>query len=96
MGVLADILNALDRWPEWKKVKETPARVDELEKRIAALESRPERAPGEACPKCRAYKFHVEKSAAAPGHFGQMGMRQYHWLCDECGYTDQRVDGKTT
>jgi hypothetical protein len=35
---LDDILKMLDRWGEWKRMREAPPRVDALENRIAELE----------------------------------------------------------
>ena len=40
MGVLEDILKALDRVEIWKEVQNTPQRVSALEKRIGALEEK--------------------------------------------------------
>ncbi len=71
MSLPKDILDYFDRWEEWKKLRAMPAKVEQLEQRLAALESRPDRAP-----------------------FGAHGMRQYHWKCDECGYTDLKIDAK--
>lgn len=89
MGFLTDILNALDRWAKWKKIRETPSAIDELTRRVAALEERLKRAPGEACPSCGAFAFRVEKSAPIGDiGFARLGVRQYHWKCTDCGYTD--------
>lgn len=44
MTVLAEITELLRRWDVWKRVEEAPARIDALEKRIAELESRLQRA----------------------------------------------------
>jgi hypothetical protein len=54
MAVLAEITELLKRWDVWKRVEESPARIDALEKRIAELEKRLQHAPGEACPSCGA------------------------------------------
>ena len=37
---IQDLLALLDHWPLWKRVKESPARLDALEKRIADLEAK--------------------------------------------------------
>jgi len=39
MSAIDDLLKLLDRIPLWKKLNALPDRVDELEKRIAILES---------------------------------------------------------
>jgi hypothetical protein len=59
MAVLSEITDILKRWDVWKRVEEAPARIDALEKRIAELESRLQRAPGEACPACGELDFRV-------------------------------------
>lgn len=40
MGMLEDILKALDRTPRWKRLQEVPSEVDELKSRVAALEGK--------------------------------------------------------
>jgi ribosomal protein L37E len=91
MAFLDNVLSALDHWPEWKKLRATPAKVDELEQRIVALEARLQRAPGEACPSCGALAFRVEKSEPSQTSFADLGARDYHWKCQECGYGDVRM-----
>lgn len=41
MAVLSDILALLDRWDEWRRIREAPARIDALERRLAQLEATP-------------------------------------------------------
>lgn len=69
-------------------MREAPARIDALEKRIAELETQLQGSPGDQCPKCRKRAFRVEKSEPMSSGFGEFGMRLYHWKCDTCGYTD--------
>jgi hypothetical protein len=40
MGVIEDMLNALDRIPGWKRLQQVPSEVDELNARVAALEEK--------------------------------------------------------
>jgi hypothetical protein len=47
MSVLDDVLKALDRWSEWKKMREAPARIDALEARLSALEKAPPEKAGD-------------------------------------------------
>jgi hypothetical protein len=41
---LGDIVDLLKRWDRWRRIDETPERVDALEKRITELEARLQRA----------------------------------------------------
>lgn len=77
-------------------MQDAATKVEELEKRVAELEARLKRAPGEACPKCGALEFRVETSGPLSGTgavalLGQMGAREHKLKCGECGYTDRRV-----
>jgi hypothetical protein len=40
MGLLEDVMKALDRIPVWKRLQGVPAEVDSLKGRIAALEEK--------------------------------------------------------
>lgn len=85
-----DLLALLDKIPAWKALGEAPARLDALEKRVAALELRLERCPGAACPKCGALAMRFE---SAVGHRLQNtpeAFRIERWTCQECGYADTR------
>ncbi len=87
---LSDITSILKRWDEWKRIEAIPGRVDELEKRVAELEAKLRRAPGEACPRCGALDFRVEKAEPAR-MFGAMGSRVHHLKCGSCGFTDSKT-----
>jgi hypothetical protein len=88
---LSDLIALLDRWSVWKDMRATLAKVPALEERIAALEERLQRAPGEACPKCGELAFRSKKSAAMPGKLGRTGHRQVWMECTACGYADKRT-----
>jgi predicted nucleic-acid-binding Zn-ribbon protein len=88
MTVLSEITELLRRWDVWKRVEEAPARIDALERRIAELESRPQRAPGKACPKCGALEFRTESTSPATGGFGALGVIDRHMKCGACGHTE--------
>jgi hypothetical protein len=90
MAVLSEITELLKRWDVWRRVEEAPARIDALEKRVAELEARLQRAPGEACPKCGALDYRVDK-AAPHQRFGGMGARVHHMKCGACGFTDEKL-----
>lgn len=72
-----DILDVLDRWKDWKRMREAPDKIEALEARIAALEAKPR---GELCPHC-------DKPTLRPrGHPDIKGnvVAQSH-ICSECG-----------
>lgn len=90
MGVIEDVMKALERIPSWKRVQNLPTQMDELAKRIKALEDRLKPASGEQCPKCRAMAFSLVRSTPSPEPWGSMGARQDHYECGECHYQDIR------
>ena len=90
MGMLEDIMKALDRIPAWKRVNELPAEVEALRARIAALEAKLAGPTGETCPRCREPKFMLQTSRPDPS-FGDLGVRQDDFRCSACGYEDQRM-----
>ena len=53
MGVIEDMLKALDRIPGWKRLQEVPNEVDELKTKVAALEEKlGEKWPADICRHC--------------------------------------------
>ena len=87
--VTGDILALLDKIPIWKRVQETPARADALEKRIEALEARLERVPGLSCDKCGEPAMRLTTQGRV------MGGHTNHWsndtwTCEKCGHTEMR------
>ncbi|MGO8865348.1 MAG: hypothetical protein ACLQME_02495 [Alphaproteobacteria bacterium] len=90
MAVLHEIVELLKRWDVWKRVEAAPERIDVLEKRVAELETKLQRAPGEACPHCGALAYRVESAKRHP-QFGSMGARVHHMKCDDCGFTDEKT-----
>ena len=93
MPGLSDIIDLLKRWDRWKRIDETPERVDALEQRIAELESKLERAPGQACPACGAWEFRVLDVAVS--HAGLYEVRRYTRRCQVCGFEDTELGGST-
>jgi hypothetical protein len=85
-----NILSALREWRTWKRIEEAPDRIDSLERRIGELEGRLARAPGEACPKCGALEFRVERTERHP-ELGEVGCRIHHMKCGECGFADEKL-----
>lgn len=90
MSTLDNILSLLAKWDPWKRIQETPDRVDALERRVRELESKLRRAPGEACPSCGALEFRVAETKADP-NFGVLGGRRHLMRCGECDFEDERM-----
>lgn len=88
MGMLEDVMRTLERIPAWKRLVTLPAEVEQLQKRIAALEARLAPATGDQCPRCREPLFMLESSRPLPGGLGDLGARQYSYRCQACGYED--------
>lgn len=86
MGVLEDVIKALERVPGWKRIAATPAEVDALRARVEALEARLAPATGDICPKCRAPAFHIVSNRPNP-QFEWAGKSLDTWRCDKCDYT---------
>lgn len=88
MSLLDDVLKALDRWQEWKRMREAPGRIDELEKRMAALEKVPPEKSGDTCPYCGKPAFRLFKQEER--RLGRLlaGFTET-WKCGECGQTKQ-------
>jgi hypothetical protein len=91
MSTLDSILSLLDKWPAWKRITEAPAKIDQLETRLAKLETKLQRAPGDACPKCGAWDFRVIKSLPHSNPaFGSLGDAARKMKCGECGFEETR------
>lgn len=87
---LGDILKTLDQFKEWPRIKATPARVDELEKRVAALEARlaAPQVVAEPCPYCSGPLKLVSEAPAQ--HFGVFGVKERTYRCEPCGQSISR------
>lgn len=88
MAVLSEILAILDHWAEWRKMKEGPARIDGLEKRLAALEGTAPATAGKPCPACGAPAMRRTAVKKDP-MFGDMGVKLETWTCAACGEEDE-------
>ncbi len=90
--MLSDMLQAFDRWEEWKAMRAAPKRIDALEKRVSDLETELARRPkAEACPICGSeFKVtHVRKHPQL-GNFG-VQIRELGCSNAECGHIEERV-----
>ena len=86
MPSVTDILALLDKIPIWKDLKRMPARINELEKRLAALESKHEPSL-KTCPKCGTGTFALVSTERDP-IFGEMGVQNRLYRCTECGFSE--------
>ena len=91
MGILQDVITALDQIPLWKKLKNAPEQIQALEKRVAELEKRLEN-PGDACPRCGKLAFRVvsERPHNDPD-LGSLGLTVRNMKCQECGFESSRT-----
>ena len=90
MGILEDVLLALERIPAWKRVHRMPAEVEALRARVEALERRLQPATGDACPSCKAPTFKLMRTIPEPSPFGALGALQDQFECSSCSYQTVR------
>lgn len=84
MFSLKDLNELLDKIPQWKRMKESPARIDALEKRIASLEKRLS-GSGDICPKCKQTTYELVGTKMLEE---VLGLRQFTYKCSNCNFTD--------
>jgi hypothetical protein len=70
----------------WEQIVGTPEKVVQLERRVAELESRLQRAPGEACLHCGALAMRLDRTQKPMIWTHKYGALEYHWKCGECGF----------
>ena len=94
--MIKDIVELLQRWDVWKRVEAAPARLDALERRVAALEAARQTAnhsaPGADCPRCGAATHRLEKSELTQGPLKALGVRDLHYRCSACGFTETKLE----
>lgn len=88
MGILEDVIKALERIPAWKRMQALPEKVTALEARLDALEHQIKPATGKQCPACGALAYKLIRSTPAQEPWGSMGAREDHFACSSCQYTD--------
>ena len=82
MSTLESILNLLNKWPAWKRITQSPARIDELEKRIKSVEDKI-KGSGELCPFCK--QPTLELLEIIPDKmFGDLGVNVHKFKCSSC------------
>ena len=85
MKSLDEIAELLRRWDVWKRVEAAPNRIDDLEKRIAALERRPHLP---LCEKGGVGYLRLDRTEAPSGPFNVFagaGLQLKIYKCDNCG-----------
>ena len=87
MGILEDVLRALERIPAWRRLQSAPQEIELLKARVTALEQHLAQPAGDTCPKCRAMTFMLQQTVPEPGPFGELGAMQDEYACSSCGYT---------
>jgi hypothetical protein len=61
---ISDLLSLLDKIPQWARIRASPDRCDELERRVAALEQRPNLP---LCEKCGVGYMRLDRQEAPTG-----------------------------
>lgn len=90
MGVIEDVIKALERIPAWKRALGAAAEVEQLRIRVQALEDRLAPASGDQCPRCRVMAYRLELSRPEPGPFGALGAMEDVYRCSSCSYENIR------
>jgi hypothetical protein len=86
LGMINDIMKALDKWEVWRDVQALPAKQIALEKRVVELESLlAGNAPADYCRHCG------ERAARYQRTIGSAGGRMEVWKCEECSGIDKRT-----
>jgi hypothetical protein len=86
VGVLEDMLKALDRIPIWKRLQELPTEVEILKQKVADIEEKSgTKWPGEVCRACG------ERAARiAHSHVNSKAVVCEVWHCEKCDHRDFR------
>jgi hypothetical protein len=86
MGIVDDILKALDRIPIWSRLQQLPTEVDDLKARIITLEEKlGGKWPGDVCRLCGERAARISFS-----NVSDKGIINEGWDCSKCGERDFR------
>lgn len=87
MGMIEDILNALDRIPIWKRVQALPVEVETLKTRVEELEQKlGNKWPPSICKYCGERAARLWYAYPNQSH----GYRREDWKCELCGKEEPR------
>lgn len=89
MGIIEDIMLALERIPIWKRVAAMPKEVEDLRARVTALEAKLSGKTGALCPMCGSVNFKIV-SSGPDSTFGALGMQRDLYRCQDCQHSESR------
>lgn len=89
MGMIEDIMKALERIPVWKRVAGLPDEIEKLKARITAIEQQLAGKGAKRCPICNAAGFAVV-SSRPHADFGDMGIKLDLLRCKSCGHSEEQ------
>lgn len=89
MGMIEDVMKALERIPLWKHVSRLPDEVDSLRMRVHDLEARLAGTTGPLCPICNKPGFNRTSSKPDPV-MGDLGVMQDTYQCSHCQHQEHR------
>lgn len=90
MGIIEDVMKAIERIPGWKRIASAPDEIEALKKRVEILEEKLAPATGEICPICRAPALKVTASHPHPT-FSFAGKKMDTLQCSSCGHKEERM-----
>ena len=88
MGMIDDIMKALDRWDIWRDVQKLPAKSEALERRVADIEQKlGSKWPPDVCKYCgeRAVRLNTDRVPDDKGKVHQV------WHCTACDKYENRI-----
>jgi len=87
MGMIDDIMKALDRWDVWREMQALPAKWQSLEKRVAELEGKLSgKWPPDVCKFCGERAARLDSTSVL-----DKGKVQQLWKCQSCGRYESRI-----
>ncbi len=90
MGVIEDVMKALERIPLWRRLALMPKQMEQMQARLDALEQKLAGKDGPQCPVCMAPGF--RRTATAPDPvMGDLGVMQDTHQCPSCQHSETRM-----